>query len=121
MSGRSATAAVMAAQAAEARESLAAVMCDPVKVVAAIETAAGQGRTWLRLANPDKLNLDDTKAWRRLLRRLAELDYVARLDWVMPVPGEDEELKHSVLVIGWGPIGVGMRSPLELLRSKAVD
>lgn len=120
MSQRSATAVTMAARAADALEAMAADICDPAKVVAAIEAAAGQGRTWLRLANLEKLNLDDTKAWRRLLRRLAELGYVARLDWVMPLPGEDEELKHSVLVIGWGPIGVGMRSPLELLTKGEV-
>lgn len=120
MSGRSITAAAMTAAAATAREALADQLFDVATVLAAIETASGQGRTWLRLRNPQRIELDNTKAWRRLLRRLDELGYVARREWIMPLPGEDEELRHSELVIGWGPVtAVGMVAAGELLTGKA--
>lgn len=113
------SASAMAATAVAAREGMADVLFDVSTVVTAIGEASRNGRTWLRLKNVSRLDLSDTKGWRRLLRRLDELDYRARLEWVMPLPGEDEELKHAELVIGWGVPGVGMEVPLALLRGKA--
>lgn len=116
MSRHDATAAGMAAVAQAAREALAAKLFDVPTVLAAIEAASAQGRTWLRLTNKHRIELDGTKAWRRLLRRLDELGYVARREWIMPLPGEDEELKRSELVIGWGMAkAVGMAKPLTML------
>jgi hypothetical protein len=116
MSQRDVTAAGMAAVAQAAREVRAGELFDVGTVLAAIEAASEQGRTWLRLRIPDRIELDGTKAWRRLLRRLDELGYTARREWIMPLPGEDEELKHSELVIGWGTEKKpGMGSPAELL------
>ena len=116
MSQRDVTAAGMAAAAQAARELVAAELFDVGAVLAAIEAASGQGRTWLRLRNPHRIELDGTKAWRRLLRRLDELGYVARREWIMPLPGEDEELKHTELVVGWsGTTAVGFEKPLNLM------
>jgi hypothetical protein len=118
MSRQDTTAAGMAAAAETAREALAAELFDLGNVLAAVEAASGQGRTWLRLRNPHRIELDGTKAWRRLLRRLDELGYLARLEWIMPLAGEDEELKHSDLVIGWGVVNtVGMVKPAMLLSA----
>ncbi|NKB15985.1 MAG: hypothetical protein HC774_02225 [Sphingomonadales bacterium] len=106
----------MAALAASAREAIAARIFDVALVLAAIEAESQQGRFWLRLRNPHRIEFNGTKAWRRLLRRLDELGYVARLEWIMPLPGEDEELKHNELVIGWGTVtAVGMVKPQLLL------
>jgi hypothetical protein len=121
MSSHDMTAAGMAATAEAARETLAAELFDLGTVLAAIEAASGQGRTWLRLRNPHRIELDGTKAWRRLLRRLDELDYVARREWIMPLPGEDEELKFSELVVGWGVVNtVGMIKPAMLLSAHVI-
>ena len=110
------TAAGMALAAQAAREVLAAELFDLGQVLAAIEAASKQGRTWLRLRNSHRIELDGTKAWRRLLRRLDELGYAARREWIMPLSGEDEELKHGELVIGWGAAtALGMSKPLTIL------
>lgn len=117
MTTREASAQAMVQRAKDARESLAGALFEPGAVLTAIEAASEKGRTWLRLGN--KQNLTDTKAWRRLLHRLTELGYVARIEWVMPLPGEDEEAKHAQLVIGWGPSNVvGMVSPASLIEGK---
>ncbi|MEQ1695248.1 MAG: hypothetical protein ABL901_05335 [Hyphomicrobiaceae bacterium] len=120
MSQRDTTAAGMAAVADAAREALAGELFDVPAVLSAIEAASRQGRTWLRLVNKHRIEFDGAKAWRRLLRRLDELGYVARREWIMPLPGEDEELKHSELVIGWGALNtVGMVNPQMLLAARS--
>lgn len=102
MTIRSPTAPGMLERALAAREALAHQVFDVGQVLAAIEAAAGEGRTWLRLRQSQKVSLDGTKAGRRLLKRLSELGYATRWEWVMSLPGEDLEQKWCELVISWG-------------------
>lgn len=102
MSARTATAAGMATLAAGAREAIAGRVFDVATVLAAIEAESQQGRTWLRLRQQEKIDLAETKAYRRLQLRLDELGYRTRWEVVAPLPGEDVEQRYSELVVGWG-------------------
>lgn len=120
MSRNDCTAAAIAAQTMEQLEALTLAQLEITKVLAGIRTASQAGHHWLRLSNPQALAWEETKAWRGLLRRLAELGYLVRMETVMPVVGEDEERRRVELIIGWGARAKlhGMAEPLTLLPKR---